>query len=173
MLFPQRHLNHRGGLRIPAGHGLRLLAACAVLLATAAGADEGKSDAFTAAATNAGTAAQEFKNKTKGFSVRAQPWRGVLGKEKGKAVRIQLFKGNKYRFFIAVGRDVAGQGVAPAAQIVDADFNRLAESGKAKNGVAVVEFSPDATAMYMVLIRADSTDKSPDEFAAAMVYGFE
>lgn len=177
-MFPNAYTKNPNDHRCAERHRRWAVAIAAVMLAFAAmipgstAADEGK-DAFAGAEKNASVAAQEHKDKTKGFNVRAQPWRGVLGKEKGKAVRIQLFKGNTYRFFIAVSRDVAAKGVAPVAQVVDAEFNRLAESGKPKDGVTVLEISPAATGMYMILIRADSSEKSPDEFAAAMIYGFE
>ena len=86
-----------------------------VLMMTMASAVAGDDDKATE------TAARLMPQQEKeGYEFRAQAWVNDLEPKLGRAVRLQLFKGNEYAFCIAVPQD---SGVHVTAAVLDFDGN--------------------------------------------------
>ena len=92
-----------------------------------------------------------------GFSFRAEAWEKELKPDMGKAVRVQLFKGNDYRFCIAVPVD---SGVQITATVLDADGKPLGQLQTVEAGWGLVlSFKPKKTGVYAVAIRQTEKGK--------------
>lgn len=86
-----------------------------------------------------------------GFVFRAEPWVRELQPQMGKAIKVQLFKGNDYRFCVAVP---PMSGVKITATVLDFEGKpggklRVVEG---EWGV-VLEYSPKKTGVYAVAVR--------------------
>ena len=105
-----------------------------------------------------------------GFEFRADSWIKPLKPEMGKALRIQLFKGNEYRFCIAVAPD---SGVQIAATVLDFDGKPIGKAAATAQGWGVIlSVKPMKTGTYAVAIRQLAGGK-PHEVACAVITGWK
>lgn len=123
----------------------RFLSLAAVLLALlVASAHAAPTEAETAAWSLARSLEKE------GFAFRAESWQKELKPEMGKAVRVQLFKGNDYRFCVAVP---AKSGVQINATVLDGAGKQLGETRPVEAGWGlVIAFKPKHTGVYAIAI---------------------
>lgn len=138
MSFPDSQA-HRRFFLVPA-----LLTALFALMLPTAPADDTQ-DAETAAQSMVTPLEKE------GFVFRAEAWVKELRPEMGKAIKVQLFKGNDYRFCVAVPPK---SGVQITATVLDFDGKpggklRVAEGGWG----LVLEYQPKKTGVHVVAIR--------------------
>ena len=119
------------------------------LVAMAAGADAPKS-------SPEGQARLEAAKAKKGLKVRGDCWRGEISGEKGRAVRLQLFKGLTYELYLAAGAGEKGKGTKMHIGVMNRESELVAKA-VGKGHVAKLVFSPEATGTYMVLLRAELT----------------
>ena len=92
------------------------------------------------------------------FEFRAEAWVKDLPPKIGKAVRMQLFKGNDYRFCIAVPRD---SGVHVTAAVLDFDGNPSGEIEPVLEGWGcILSFKPQKTGVYVVALRQEEAGKA-------------
>jgi len=85
-----------------------------------------------------------------GFNFRADIWERPLAPELGKAVRLQLFKGNDYRICVAVPQHA---GVNIEAHVVDATGQPVEEKTDSKGWGTVLTVKPKHTGVHVVTIR--------------------
>lgn len=105
-----------------------------------------------------------------GFEFRAEVWRKDLDHEVGKAVRMQLFKGNDYRFCIAVPPD---SGVFVVAAVLDLDGEPAGIITPVQEGWGcILAFQPKKTGVYVIAIRQSDEGKHR-EVPCAMVTGYK
>ncbi len=104
-----------------------------------------------------------------GFAFRAESWRKDLKPDMGKAVRMQLFKGNDYRFTIAVP---AKSGVRVTAAVLDFEGQPQGEIRALEEGWGLVlSFKPKRTGVYAIAIRQNGgTGKTAE---CAMLTGYK
>lgn len=136
-----------------------------VLMMTMASAVAGDDDKATE------TAARLMPQQEKeGYEFRAQAWLNDLEPKLGRAVRLQLFKGNEYAFCIAVPQD---SGVHVTAAVLDFDGRPSGEILPVQAGWGVVLFyKPKKTGMYVVTIRQTDAGKSKT-VPCAMITGWK
>ncbi len=131
-----------------------------------------------AAGTNTfGAADEEAAEKTvaslivplekQGFDFRADVWERELKPDVGKAVRLQLFKGNDYRVCIAVP---AESGVEIEAHVVDGEGKPLEEKIEGRGFARTLHVKPKRTGVYMVTIRQSAGKKVP--VTCALISGY-
>ena len=105
-----------------------------------------------------------------GFEFRADSWQKSLRPDMGKAIRMQLFKGNDYRFCIAVPFNA---GVHLAATVLDFDGKPAGKADVTAQGWGVIlSFKPKKTGTYVVAIRQTEEGK-PHEVPCAVVTGWK
>lgn len=105
-----------------------------------------------------------------GFVFRAEPWVRELQPQMGKAIKVQLFKGNDYRFCVAVP---PMSGVKITATVLDFE-------GKPGGKIRVVEgewglvleYSPKKTGVYAVAVRQTEEGRTRPT-VCAMVTGYQ
>ncbi len=103
------------------------------------------------------------------FEFRAEAWVKDLGPDVGKALRVQLFKGNDYRFCIAVPPD---SGVHVTGAVLDFDGKPSGEIQPVLDGWGcVLSFKPNKTGVYVVAVRQESTGKKR-EVPCAVITGY-
>ncbi|MBL9131947.1 MAG: hypothetical protein JNG86_12150 [Verrucomicrobiaceae bacterium] len=105
-----------------------------------------------------------------GYEFRAEAWLNDLEPKTGRAVRVQMFKGNEYAFCVAVPRD---SGVHVTAAVLDFDGKPGGEILPVQAGWGVVLFyKPKKTGTYVVAIRQTEGGKSK-EVPCAMITGWK
>ena len=103
------------------------------------------------------------------FEFRAEAWVKDLGPELGKAVRVQLFKGNDYRFCIAVPPD---SGVHVTAAVLDLNGKPTGEIEPVLDGWGcVLSFKPGKTGVYVVAVRQEKSGRQR-EVPCAVITGY-
>lgn len=103
------------------------------------------------------------------FEFRAEAWVKDLGPDVGKALRVQLFKGNDYRFCVAVPPD---SGVHVTAAVLDFEGKPTGEIEPVLDGWGcVLSFKPGKTGVYVVAVRQDGTGKKR-EVPCAVITGY-
>ncbi len=141
-----------------------LMTALAAMLPTPASARD-KAEAEAAARKVATQLEREEK-----FEFRADAWLKDLDPKVGKAVRVQLFKGNDYRFVIAVPPD---SGVHVSAMVLDFDGDPVGKFQPVLAGWGcVLHFKPEKTGIYVVSIRQTDEGKQR-EVPCAMITGWK
>lgn len=85
-----------------------------------------------------------------GYDFRADVWERELKPDVGKAVRLQLFKGNEYRVCIAVGEH---SGVKLEAHILDIAGEKVEAAVDDRGWGLVLTAKPRHTGVYVVTIR--------------------
>lgn len=129
--------------------------------ASLAGSDEDAAETVT-------SMAKELEQQ--GFEFRSDVWVKDLQSDVGKAVRVQLFKGNDYRFCIAVP---ARSGVQITAAVLDfsgkpgGDIQPLADG----SGL-ILSYKPKKTGAYAVAIRQTEAGKQKTT-SCALITGYK
>ena len=151
-------------MRFRAVQHLTLVAWCLLPGGVLSAAERGLSESESAAWAMAHPLEKE------GFSFRAEAWERDLKPEVGKAVRVQLFKGNDYRFCIAVPMD---SGVQITATVLDLEGRPQGQLQAVEGGWGLVlSFKPKKTGVYAVAIR--QTDKGRMKTVnCAMITGYQ
>lgn len=122
-----------------------------------------KADAETAARRMAA----DFEKEK--FEFRADAWIRDLSPTVGKALKVQLFKGNDYRFCVAVPRD---SGVFITAAVLDLEGQPTGEIQPVLAGWGcVLSFKPKKTGVYVVAVRQTDEGKSR-EVPCAVLTGY-
>ena len=101
-----------------------------------------------------------------GFMTRADTWQRPVEPELGKALRVQLFKGHTY---VIIALPVEGEEGSIAANVIDGTGRPVEQRNVAWRGTTRLEFTPDATGLYLVLVR----NTSEDEVTGAVVVGYK
>jgi hypothetical protein len=153
----------QAGTRLSLRRFLGVLAACVVIPVASASADE---------ASQVEEALVELAKtqESQGFDFRADIWERELSPEVGKAVRIQLFKGNEYRVCLAVSPK---SGVQIASQVLDAEGKPIeSKTEKTSGGWGVTLYvTPKRTGVYMVTVR--HAGGSQKKALCAMISGYK
>ena len=103
------------------------------------------------------------------YEFRADAWVRDLSPKVGKALKVQLFKGNDYRFCIAVPRD---SGVFVTAAVLDLEGKPSGEIQPVLEGWGcVLTFSPKKTGVYVVAVRQTPEGKQR-EVPCAVLTGY-
>ena len=103
-----------------------------------------------------------------GFDFRADVWERELTPDIGKAVRLQLFKGNDYRVCIAVS---AQSGVEIEAHLLDSSGKPVEEKIEGRGWGTTLFVKPRHTGVYVVTIRQSGGKKVP--VTCAMIMGYK
>ncbi len=103
-----------------------------------------------------------------GFNFRADIWERPLAPDMGKAVRVQLFKGNDYRVCVAVPQRA---GVNIEAHVVDVNGQTVEEKAESKGWGTVLTVKPKHTGVHVVTIR-ESGGKSKT-VTCTMIMGYK
>ncbi len=157
MSFPESLVSRRFFL-IPA----LFAASMAVLLSSAPAGD----------AEDAETAAQSMVRALEkdGFVFRAEAWVKELRPEMGKAIKVQLFKGNDYRFCVAVPPK---SGVQITAAVLDFDGKPGGQLRVVEGGWGLVlEYQPKKTGVHVVAIRQTEAGRRKPT-VCAMITGYQ
>lgn len=102
-----------------------------------------------------------------GYAFRAETWVAPLPAELGKAVRLQLFKGNEYCIAVAVPR---GSGIHVTGAVLDFSGEPVGEIQPVLDGWGfLLFFKPKKTGVYVVTIRQDETGRRRDTTCAVAV----
>ncbi|MDB6074407.1 MAG: hypothetical protein JWO89_2047 [Verrucomicrobiaceae bacterium] len=110
------------------------------------------------------------QHEKEGFEFRADSWQKSLRPDMGKAIRMQLFKGNDYRFCVAVPTT---SGVHLAATVLDFDGKPTGKAeGIAQGWGVVVAFKPKKTGTYVVAIR-QTEDGKPHDVPCVVITGWK
>ena len=105
-----------------------------------------------------------------GYQFRAEAWVKDLSPDVGKAVRLQLFKGNDYRFCVAVPPN---SGVKIAATVLDLQGKPAGTIQRVEDGWGLIlGFKPPATGVYVVAIRQTPEGRSR-EVSCALITGYK
>ena len=89
----------------------------------------------------------------------------------GKAVRMQLFKGNEYCIGVAVPRK---SGIHITGAVLDLQAQPVGEIQPVQAGWGfLLFFKPKKTGVYVVTIRQDETQGKPADTACAIVTGYK
>lgn len=110
------------------------------------------------------------QEKLGGYAFRAESWIGDLGKDVGKAVKMQLFKGNEYCIGVAVPRK---SGIHVTGAVLDFQGQPVGEIQPVLDGWGfLLFFKPKKTGVYVVTIRVDEKGKKQDT-ACAIITGYK
>ncbi len=105
-----------------------------------------------------------------GYIFRAEAWTGPLGSEIGKAVKMQLFKGNEYCIGVAVPRK---GGVHISGSVLDFKGEPVGEIQPVLDGWGfLLFFKPKKTGVYVVTIHQTDAGKKQDT-ACAIITGYK
>lgn len=150
----------------PFRYWMRCLAGtCMIFAATAPGARA----SATADAETAAKALAKDQEKA-GYIFRAEAWTGDLSKDLGKAVRMQLFKGNDYCIGVAVPRKA---GVRITGAVLDFQGKPVGEIQPVLDGWGfILFFKPQKTGQYVVTLRLADDSKKQDS-ACAIITGYK
>jgi hypothetical protein len=109
-------------------------------------------------------------HEKEGFEFRADIWEKDLKADMGKALRIQLFKGNDYRFCIAVPPNSA---VHITATVLDFDGKPSGTLQPVAQGWGLtLSFKPKKTGAYAIAIRQTGEGR-PHEVPCAVITGWK
>ena len=115
-------------------------------------------------------AAMASELEKQGFEFRSDVWVKDLQADVGKAVRVQLFKGNDYRFCIAVP---ARSGVQITAAVLDFSGKPSGEIQPLADGSGLIlSYKPKKTGAYAVAIRQTEEGKHKTT-ACALITGYK
>jgi hypothetical protein len=102
-----------------------------------------------------------------GYAFRAENWVAPLSADLGKAVRLQLFKGNEYCIAVAVPR---GSGVHVTGAVLDFSGEPVGEIQPVLDGWGfLLFFKPRKTGVYVVTIHQDEAGRRRDTSCAVAV----
>jgi hypothetical protein len=125
---------------------------------------------------HAALAAAEPYFANENFELRQEFWGGELSGEKGKAVRLQFFKGNTYRVFLAGPLVAMKVGGRLNVALVDPSGRKVGKaSSKEGEGAVVLKLEAKQSGLYMVLMSIDPPKAAPRDASlpCVMYYGYE
>ncbi len=110
------------------------------------------------------------RQEKEGFDFRADIWERQLTPDLGKAVRVQLFKGNDYRVCVAVPPK---SGVQIAAHVLDVEGKPVESKVETEEGGWGITLSvkPKRTGVYVVVVRNDGGREKAT--TVAMITGYK
>jgi len=120
-------------------------------------------------------AASEFLTND-AFLLRQDYWQGTLTTETGKALKLQFFKGNRYRFFFALSKDSLPDKALLHLHIYDKASHEVASAtSQNSSNVVDLDFKPKSTGLYLVLmsIEVPKDSSARTGIPAVMFYGYE
>ncbi len=118
----------------------------------------------------AASQALAYDQEKEDFNIRAETWLKELEPKVGKALRMQLYKGNEYCFCIAVPRK---SGVHITAAVLDLEGKPAGEILPVLDGWGLVLFyKPKKTGVYMIAIHETDQGKRKD-VPCAIVTGYK
>lgn len=145
----------------PLLHVLLLAALALPVTSTFAGKEEEAEEGARALATSL---------EAEGYIFRADSYSSDLEEEIGKAVRLQLFKGNEYKFCVAVSPK---SGVVIDGTVLDLQGKPSGEIQSLEDGWGfILTFSPSKTGVYAVAFRQTEAGKRR-KTPVAMVTGYK
>jgi hypothetical protein len=103
-----------------------------------------------------------------GYDFRADVWERELKPDLGKAVRLQLFKGNEYRVCIAVAEH---SGVQIEAHVLDVNGENVEAAVDKRGWGVVLTARPKHTGVYIVTIR--QSGGKPKPVTCVMIMGYK
>ena len=99
-----------------------------------------------------------------GYTFRAETWLTPLSKDQGKAVKMQLFKGNEYCIAVAVPRK---SGIRITGAVLDYEGNPAGEIQPVLEGWGfLLFFKPKKTGVYVATVRIEENGKQKDTHCA-------
>ncbi|MBB5036514.1 hypothetical protein [Prosthecobacter dejongeii] len=105
-----------------------------------------------------------------GYIFRAEAWTGALNQEIGKAVKMQLFKGNEYCIGVAVPRK---DGVHISGSVLDFKGDPVGEIQPVMDGWGfLLFFKPKKTGVYVVTVHQTEAGKKKDT-SCAIITGYK
>ncbi|MES2505549.1 MAG: hypothetical protein V4599_02530 [Verrucomicrobiota bacterium] len=105
-----------------------------------------------------------------GYIFRAEAWTGALSKDIGKAVKMQLFKGNEYCIGVAIPRK---EGVHISGSVLDFKGEPVGEIQPVVDGWGfLLFFKPKKTGVYVVTVHQTEAGKKKDT-ACAIITGYK
>jgi hypothetical protein len=104
-----------------------------------------------------------------GFDFRADVWERDLKPDMGKAVRVQLFKGNDYRVCIAVAKN---SGVKIEAHVLAINGQPIEDKNDNRGTSIVLSVKPPRTGVYVVAINQAPSGKQKT-VTCAMIMGYK
>lgn len=105
-----------------------------------------------------------------GYIFRAEAWTGDLSKDIGKAVKMQLFKGNEYCIGVAVPRK---SGIDISGSVLDFKGEPVGEIQPVLDGWGfLLFFKPKKTGVYVVTVHQTEKGKQKDT-ACAIITGYK
>lgn len=128
--------------------------------------------AFAGPTEDAEAAAQALARDQEkaGYIFRAEAWTGPLSKEIGKAVKMQLFKGNEYCIGVAVPRKA---GLRISGSVLDFKGEPVGEIQPVLDGWGfLLFFKPKKTGVYVVTVHQEENSKKEDT-ACAIITGYK
>ena len=144
---------------------LKALMACAALICFPVVASAESADEAEAAAV-----ALAKDQEKEGYVFRAEAWTGVLSKDVGKAVRMQLFKGNDYCIGVAVPRKA---GLRITGAVLDFQGKPVGDIQPVLDGWGfLLFFKPAKTGQYVVTVRLAEESKQRDT-PCAIITGYK
>lgn len=126
---------------------------------------------YASPAEEAEAAAQALARdqENQGYMFRAEARAGDLKKDVGKAVRMQLFKGNEYCIGVAVPRK---SGIHVTGAVLGLDGQPVGEIQPVLDGWGfLLFFKPKKTGVYVVTIREAESGKQADT-ACSIITGY-
>ncbi len=103
-----------------------------------------------------------------GYDFRADVWERELKPDLGKAVRLQLFKGNEYKVCIAVSERA---GVQIEGHVLDVDGEKVEAAADKLGWGVVLTVKPKHTGVYIVTIRQEGGKPKP--VTCTMIMGYK
>jgi hypothetical protein len=103
-----------------------------------------------------------------GYDFRADVWERELKPDLGKAVRLQLFKGNEYKVCIAVPERA---GVEIEAHVLDINGENIEAAVDKRGWGVVLTAKPRRTGVYIVTIR--QSGGKPKPVTCVMIMGYK
>jgi hypothetical protein len=103
-----------------------------------------------------------------GYDFRADVWERELKPDLGKAVRLQLFKGNEYKVCVAVSER---SGVEIEAHVLDINGENIEAAVDKRGWGVVLTAKPRHTGVYIVTIR--QSGGKPKPVTCVMIMGYK
>jgi hypothetical protein len=103
-----------------------------------------------------------------GYDFRADVWERELKPDLGKAVRLQLFKGNEYKVCIAISER---SGVQLEAHVMDVDGDKVETATDSRGWGVVLTVKPKHTGVYIVTIR--QAGGKPKPVTCTLIMGYK
>lgn len=110
------------------------------------------------------------------FMLRQDYWKGDLTTELGKALRLQFFKGNHYRFFFAVNPSQLPKNAQLHLHIYDKASHQVAAISSPDNShVVELQFTPKSTGLYLVMMSIEVPENSSalTGIPSVLFYGYK